>query len=55
MPSEERGEIGMVKPSGWHTMKYPDVIENLLLYNRSHLKMRWQTMSERLEIMCFIV
>ena len=34
---EVRGEIGMVKPSGWHTAKYPDVIEDLWLYNRSHL------------------
>ena len=37
MPSEERGEIGMIKPSGWHTVKYPDVIEDLYLYNRCHL------------------
>lgn len=25
MPTEERGKIGMIKPSGWHTVKY-DVI-----------------------------
>lgn len=37
MPTEERGEIGMVKPSGWHTIKYPEVIEDLFLYNRCHL------------------
>lgn len=37
MPTEERGPIGMVKPSGWHTVKYPDVIEDLYLYNRCHL------------------
>lgn len=37
MPTEERGEIGMVKPSGWHTVKYPDLIEDLYLYNRCHL------------------
>ena len=37
MPVEERGEIGMVKPSGWHTVKYPEVIEDLFLYNRCHL------------------
>ena len=37
MPVEERGEIGMVKPSGWHTIKYPEVIEDLFLYNRCHL------------------
>lgn len=37
MPTEERGEIGAVKPSGWHTAKYPEVIEDLFLYNRCHL------------------
>ena len=37
MPTEDRGEIGMIKPSGWHTVKYPDVIEDLYLYNRCHL------------------
>lgn len=37
MPTEERGEIGMVKPTGWHTVKYPEVIEDLFLYNRCHL------------------
>ena len=37
MPTEERGEIGMIRPSGWHTMKYPDLIEDLYLYNRCHL------------------
>lgn len=37
MPTEERGQIGNVKPSGWHTVKYPDVIGDLYLYNRCHL------------------
>ncbi len=37
MPTDARGEIGMVKPSGWHTVKYPEVIEDLYLYNRCHL------------------
>ena len=37
MPTEERGPIGMVKPTGWHTVKYPGVIEDLYLYNRCHL------------------
>ena len=37
MPTEERGEIGMIRPSGWHTVKYPEVIEDLYLYNRCHL------------------
>ncbi|MBR6230928.1 MAG: DNA/RNA non-specific endonuclease [Lachnospiraceae bacterium] len=37
MPAEERGEIGQVKPSGWHTVKYPGIIADRYLYNRSHL------------------
>ena len=37
MPTEERGSIGMVKPSGWHTVKYPELIEDNYLYNRCHL------------------
>lgn len=37
MPTEERGEIGMIKPAGWHTVKYPEVIEDRYLYNRCHL------------------
>ncbi len=37
MPTEERGQIGSVKPSGWHTVKYPDLIADLYLYNRCHL------------------
>lgn len=37
MPTEERSEIGMVKPSGWHTVKYSDRIEGNYLYNRCHL------------------
>lgn len=36
MPEEERGEIGMIKPSGWHTVKY-DSIDGKYLYNRCHL------------------
>lgn len=36
MPTEERGQIGSVKPSGWHTVKY-DFIEGKYLYNRCHL------------------
>ena len=26
-PTDKRGEIGSVKPSGWHTVKYNDIIE----------------------------
>ena len=36
MPTEERGSIGSVKPSGWHTVKY-DFISGKYLYNRCHL------------------
>ena len=36
MPTEERGSIGMVKPTGWHTVKY-DVVDGKYLYNRCHL------------------
>ena len=37
MPTEERGAIGQVKPSGWHTVKYNDLIDGNYLYNRCHL------------------
>lgn len=39
MPKEgqEREAIGMIKPSGWQTVKYPGVIEGNYLYNRCHL------------------
>lgn len=37
MPTRERGEIGMIKPSGWQTVKYPEIIEDRYLYNRCHL------------------
>lgn len=36
MPTEKRGSIGSIKPSGWHTVKY-DIIEGKYLYNRCHL------------------
>ena len=36
MPTEERGEIGQVKPSGWQTAKY-DFVDGKYLYNRCHL------------------
>ncbi|MGN0162683.1 MAG: stalk domain-containing protein [Candidatus Ornithomonoglobus sp.] len=36
MPTEERGSIGSVKPTGWHTVKY-DFVEGKYLYNRCHL------------------
>ncbi|MDO4977999.1 MAG: DNA/RNA non-specific endonuclease [Eubacteriales bacterium] len=38
MPTEKRGAIGMVKPTGWQTVKYPKyIISDLYLYNRCHL------------------
>ena len=37
MPTEKRGKIGMIKPSGWHTVKYPELIKDRYLYNRCHL------------------
>ena len=36
MPTEKRGSIGGIKPSGWHTVKY-DIVEGKYLYNRCHL------------------
>ena len=36
-PAEERGTIGNVRPSGWHTVKYNDLIDGNYLYNRCHL------------------
>lgn len=37
MPTEECGEIGNIKPTGWHTVKYSEIIEGNYLYNRCHL------------------
>ena len=36
MPTEDRGEIGNVTPSGWQSVKY-DIVSGKYLYNRSHL------------------
>ena len=36
-PTEERGAIGQVRPSGWHTVKYNGVVDGNYLYNRCHL------------------
>ena len=36
MPTEKRGPIGHIKPSGWQTMKY-DWVDGKYLYNRCHL------------------
>ena len=37
MPTEERGEIGSIQPTGWHTVKYSGIIDGNYLYNRCHL------------------
>lgn len=37
MPTEDRKPIGKIKPSGWHTVKYNDLIDGNYLYNRCHL------------------
>ena len=37
MPTEKRGQIGQIKPTGWHTVKYPEYISDNYLYNRCHL------------------
>lgn len=36
MPSEARGSIGQVKPTGWQSTKY-DIVDGKYLYNRCHL------------------
>ena len=36
MPTTERGSIGMIKPAGWHLVKY-DCVDGKYLYNRCHL------------------
>lgn len=37
MPTKEREGIGMIKPSGWQTVRYDDLIEGKYLYNRCHI------------------
>lgn len=36
MPTEDRGDIGSVRPSGWQSVKY-DNVDGKYLYNRCHL------------------
>ena len=36
MPTGERGKIGMIKPTGWHTVRY-GFVDGQYLYNRCHL------------------
>lgn len=39
MPTESRGNIGMIKPTGWIQEKYPGIVDSEppYLYNRCHL------------------
>lgn len=37
MPTKPREEIGDIRPTGWHTVKYNDIIDGNYLYNRCHL------------------
>ncbi len=48
MPTEERGEIGNVKPSGWNQAKY-DHVDGKYLYNRCHL-IGWQLSGENANV-----
>ena len=36
MPTEKRGDISKVKPTGWHSIQY-DFVDGKSLYNRCHL------------------
>lgn len=36
MPTDPRGDIGNVKPTGWASVKY-DIVDGKYLYNRCHL------------------
>lgn len=37
MPTAPRTDIGMIRPSGWQTIRYDDIIKDKYLYNRCHL------------------
>ena len=37
LPKESRGQIGNIRPSGWHTVRYDDLIQDKYLYNRCHV------------------
>ncbi len=37
MPTEKRGKIGNIRPSGWKNKKYPGIVDGNYLYNRCHL------------------
>ena len=48
MPTGEREGVGQYRPSGWHTVRYDDLIEGKYLYNRCHL-IGWQLTGENAE------
>lgn len=37
---DERAPISSIKPSGWQTVKYPDIVDGNYVYNRCHLLMQ---------------
>lgn len=37
LATKPRGQIGNIRPSGWHTTRYDDLIEDKYLYNRAHV------------------
>ena len=37
LASEPRGQIGNIRPSGWHTVRYDELIPGRYLYNRAHV------------------
>ena len=37
LATEPRGQIGNIQPSGWHTVRYDDLIADKYLYNRAHV------------------
>lgn len=37
LPTEDRSRIGDIRPSGWHNVRYDDLIEDHYLYNRCHV------------------
>lgn len=41
MPTGEREATGQHRPTGWHTVRYDDLVEGKYLYNRCHL-IGWQ-------------
>ena len=45
MPEGERGSISGVKPTGWQTIRYDNIISDKYLYNRCHL-IGWQLTGE---------